>query len=161
VGPGYQYNTTWTNLPAGEIALDIRIDMRTFDDAGIANLTLGGFTTDPLTGAQFSLAYDATKLTFVRGDDQPTAPRLATATVNGSTPGVVNVLNGVTGNGIAGNVAVVRLVFTRAAGGTTGTTVGSTTTLQAATSRNAGATVSILANVVNVEGTYVLPAPLP
>jgi hypothetical protein len=161
VGPGYQYNTTWTNLPAGEIALDIRIDMRTFDDAGIANLTRGGFTTDPLTGAQFSLAYDATKLTFVRGDDQPTAPRLATATVNGSTPGVVNVLNGVTGNGIAGNVAVVRLVFTRAAGGTTGTTVGSTTTLQAATSRNAGVTVNILPNVVNTEGTFVLPAPLP
>jgi hypothetical protein len=163
VGPGYQYNTTWVNLPAGEIALDVRVDMRTFNDAAIADITTGTVTGDPITGAQVSMVYDATKLTFVR-EDTPfmTAPRISAApTVNGSTPGVVNFLAGATGNGVTGNVGVIRLIFTRAAGGTTGTTVGSTSTLQAVTSRNAGATVNILPNVVNTEGTFVLPAPLP
>jgi hypothetical protein len=163
VGPGYQYNTTWVNLAAGEIALDVRVDMRTFNDATIADITTGTVTGDPITGAQVSMVYDATKLTFVR-EDTPfmTAPRISAApTVNGSTPGVVNFLAGATGSGITGNVGVIRLIFTRAAGGTTGTTVGSTSTLQAVTSRNAGATVNILPNVVNVEGTFVLPAPLP
>ncbi len=161
VGPGYQYNTTWSNIAGGIVALDVRIDMRTFNDPAIADLTLAGFTSDPLTGAQVSIAYDATKLTFV-SDDPIATPRITAApTVNGSTPGVINVLSGATGNGFAGNVGVVRILFTRAAGGTTGATVGTTTTIQAATSRNAGATVNILPNVVNTEGTYVLPVPLP
>ena len=161
VGPGYQYNTTWENLAGGVVALNVRIDMRTFNDPTIADVTTSGVTGDPITGAQVSIAYDASKLTFV-SDDPVAAPRITAApTINGAVPGVINVLSGATGNGITGNVGVVRILFTRAAGGTTGTTVGTTSTLQAVTSRNAGATVQIISNVVNVEGTYVLPAPLP
>ncbi len=160
--PGYQYNTTWTNLAGGEIAVDVRIDMRTFNRADIADVTTSGVTGDPIVGAQITVAYDATKLVFVRGDDPIANPRITAAPViNGSVAGQVQVLSGATGNGITGNVGVVRLVFTRAAGGTTGTTVGTTTTLQVISSRNAGATVNILPNVVNTEGTFVLPAPLP
>jgi hypothetical protein len=162
VGPGYQYNTTWFNLPGGEVAVDVRVDMRTFDDAAIGNVTTTGVTGDPLTGVQVVIQYDATKLTFARGDDQPSNPRLGGATINASTPGVVNVAAALAGAGVTGNVAVVRLTFTRAAGGTTGTSVGTISTGLQATSRNAGVTVNILpANLVNVEGTYILPAPLP
>jgi hypothetical protein len=160
--PGYQYNTTWVNLPGGEVAVDIRIDMRTFNRADIADVTTSGVTGDPIVGAQITVAYDATKLVFNRGDDPIANPRITAAPViNGSVAGQVQVLSGATGNGITGNVGVVRLVFTRAAGGTTGTSVGTTTTLQVISSRNAGATVNILPNVVNTEGTFILPAPLP
>lgn len=168
VAAGYQYNTTWVNLAGGQVALDVRIDMRTFDRADLQNVTCAGVAAgcDPITGAQVSIAYDATKLTFL-GEDTPgmTAPRITSApTVNGSTPGVVNVLNGTTVTTITGNAAIVRILFARAAGGVTGATVGSTTTFQAFSSRTlttGGVTASILANVVNTEGTYVLPAPLP
>lgn len=160
--PGYQYNTTWVNLAGGEIAVDVRIDMRTFNRADIADVTTSGVTGDPIVGAQVTIAYDATKLVFVRGDDPIANPRITAAPViNGSVAGQVQVLSGATGNGITGNVGVVRLVFTRAAGGTTGTTVSTTTNLQVISSRNAGATVNILPNVVNAESSFVLPAPLP
>jgi hypothetical protein len=160
--PGYQYNTTWVNLPGGELAVDVRIDMRTFNRADIADVTTSGVTGDPIVGAQITVNYDATRLTFVRGDDPIASPRITAAPViNGTVAGQVQVLSGATGAGITGNVGVVRLVFTRAAGGTTGTTVGTTTVLQVISSRNAGAVVNILPNVVNTEGTFVLPAPLP
>ena len=160
--PGYQYNTTWSNLAGGEVAVDIRIDMRTFNRADITDITTGAVTGDPITGAQISVAYDASKLTFVRGDDPPPTPRITAAPViNGSVAGIVRVLSGAPGSGVTGNVAVVRLVFTRAAGGTTGTSVGTTTTLEVISSRSAGATVNILPNVVNLESSYILPAPLP
>lgn len=160
--PGYQYNTTWFNLPGGEVAVDIRIDMRTFNRPDIADVTTAGVTGDPIVGAQIAVAYDATRLVFNRGDDPIASPRITAAPViNGSIPGQVTILSGVTGSGITGNVGVVRLVFTRAAGGTTGTSVGTTTTFQVISSRNAGATVNILPNVVNAETPYILPAPLP
>lgn len=162
VGPGYQYNTTWVNLPGGELALDVRIDMRAFNRADITDITTSGVTGDPLTGAELSIAYDATKLVFARGDDPIATPRITAApVVNGATAGIVNVLSGATGAGFTGNVGVVRIVFTRAAGGTTGSTVTSTTNIIDATSRTGGATLSIRTNVVNVEAPFVLPAPLP
>ena len=160
--PGYQYNTTWVNLPGGEIAVDIRIDMRTFNRPDIADVTTTGVTGDPIVGAQITVAYDVTKLTFNRGDDPIANPRITAAPVlNSSVPGVVQVLSGATGAGITGNVGVVRLVFNRAAGGTTGTSVGTTTNLQVISSRNAGVVVNILPNVVNAEAAFILPAPLP
>ncbi len=160
--PGYQYNTTWVNLPGGEIAVDIRIDMRTFNRPDIADVTTTGVTGDPIVGAQITVAYDVTKLTFNRGDDPIANPRITAAPVlNSSVPGVVQVLSGATGAGITGNVGVVRIVFNRAAGGTTGTSVGTTTNLQVISSRNAGVVVNILPNVVNAEAAFILPAPLP
>ncbi len=160
--PGYQYNTTWVNLPGGEVAVDIRIDMRTFNRADIADVTTLGVTGDPIVGAQITVAYDATRLTFNRGDDPIATPRITAAPViNGSVAGQVQVLSGATGAGFTGNVGVVRLVFNRAAGGTTGASVATTTTLQVISSRNAGAIVNILPNVVNAETPFILPAPLP
>jgi len=162
VAAGYQYNTTWVNLPGGEVAVDIRIDMRTFNRPDLADVTTGGVTGDPIVGAQINVSYDATKLIFARGDDPIANPRITAApAINGSNPGLVIVLSGMTGPGITGNVGVVRIVFTRAAGGTTGTTVGTTTVFAVISTRNAGVLFNILPNVVNVEGTYVLPAPLP
>ncbi len=159
--PGYQYNTTWTALPSGQIQLDLRVDMRTFDRADITNVTtagaLGG-TGDPIVGIQLSFTYDATRLTFV--EEQTAlmgAPRISSGpTVNGGTPGVVSLLTGTVGTTFfTGNVGVVRLIFDRVPGATG--TVGTTTTFQAASSRSGGSNLSILANLVNTEGTFVLP----
>ena len=160
VGPGYQYNTTWTNLPGGQVAVDLRIDMRTFNSATITDVTTLGVTGDPLTGAQLSFTYDATKLTFVEGLGTGSPQITAAPTVNGSVAGTVSVLNGGTAL-VTGNVGIVRVVFQRTAAATAGTSVGTTTTLTAASSRTGGATVNILANVVNTEAAFVLPAPLP
>ncbi len=152
--PGYQYNTTWVDLGGGQVAVDLRIDMRTFNRADIADVTNNGSTGDPLTGAQLSFTYDATKLTFVEGIGT-TAPNITAApTVNGGTPGTVSVLNGAT-TLRTGNVGIVRVVFQRVAGATG--LVGTTTTITAASSRTGTTTLNILANVINTEGTYILP----
>ncbi|MFN0098751.1 MAG: hypothetical protein ACKVS7_08765 [Gemmatimonadaceae bacterium] len=152
--PGYQYNTSWVDLGGGQVAVDLRIDMRTFNRADIVDVTNNGSTGDPLTGAQLSFTYDATKLTFVEGIGT-TAPNITAApTVNGATPGTVSVLNGAT-TLRTGNVGIVRVVFQRVAGATG--LVGTTTTITAASSRTGTTTLSIIANVINREGTFILP----
>jgi hypothetical protein len=152
--PGYQYNTTWTALPSGQIQLDLRIDMRTFNDPTITDVTTAGVTGDPLTGAQLSFTYDATKLSFVEGVGTG-APQISGApTVNGATPGQVNVLNGTT-TLLTGNVGIVRVIFDRVAGATG--QVSTTTTLIAVSSRTGGVTRNILANVRNTETPFTLP----
>lgn len=161
LAPGYQYNTTWTALPGNQVQLDIRVDMRTFNNASITDVTtagaLGG-TGDPIVGIQLSFTYDASRLTFV--EEQTAlmgAPRISSGpTVNGGTPGVVNLLTGTVGTTFfTGNVAVARIIFDRVPGATG--SVGTTTTFTAANSRTGGSNVSILANLVNTEGTFVLP----
>jgi len=160
--PAYQYNTTWVNLPGGEVAVDIRIDMRTLNRPDIIDVTTLGVTGDPITGAQITVRWDASKLTFSRADDPIAAPRITAAPVfNASVPGEIQVLSGAAGNGTTGNVGVVRIVFNRAAGGTTGTSVTTATFLQVVASRSNNVPVQILANVVNLEAPYILPAPLP
>ena len=161
LAPGYQYNTTWTALPGNQLQLDIRVDMRTFDNAAITNVTtagaLGG-TGDPIVGIQLSFTYDATKLSFV--EEQTAfmgAPRISTGpTVNGGVAGQVSLLTGTVGTTFfTGNVAVARIIFDRVAGSTG--SVGTTTTITAANSRTGGSNLSILANIVNTEGSFVLP----
>ncbi|HYW51972.1 MAG TPA: carboxypeptidase regulatory-like domain-containing protein, partial [Gemmatimonadaceae bacterium] len=49
--PGYQYNTTWTVLSPTQVAVDIRLDMRTFNNPSVVDVTTSGVTGDPLTGA--------------------------------------------------------------------------------------------------------------
>jgi hypothetical protein len=159
--PGYQYNTTWTALPGNQVQLDIRVDMRTFDRADIVNVTTGGAlggTGDPLVGIQLSFTYDASRLTFVEEATAAMgAPRISGApVVNATVPGQVSLLTGTVGTTFfTGNVAVVRLIFDRVAGATG--SVGTTTTFTAANSRTGGTNVSILGNIVNTEGTFVLP----
>jgi hypothetical protein len=159
--PGYQYNTTWTALPGNQIQLDIRLDMRTFDRADITNVTTGGAlggTGDPLVGIQLAFTYDATKLTFV---EEQTAvmgsPRVSSApVVNGSVPGQVSLLTGTVGTTFfTGNVGIVRIIFDRVAGSVGA--VGTTTSFTAANSRTGGSNLSILANIVNTESTFILP----
>ncbi len=159
--PGYQYNTTWTALAGNQVQLDIRVDMRTFNNAAITDITtagaLGG-TGDPIVGIQLSFLYDASKLAFF---EEQTAlmgsPRISSGpTVNGGTPGIVNLLTGTVGTTFfTGNVAVVRIIFDRVAGATG--SVGTTTTFIAANSRTGGSNLSILANLVNTEATFILP----
>lgn len=166
--PGYQYNTTWTSINGGtQLQLDLRVDMRTFNRADIVDVTtagaLGG-TGDPIVGIQLSFTYDASKLTFnsvETVDNAATAtmaaPRINVGpTINGGAPGLVQLLTGTTGTTFfTGNVAVARIIFDRV-GGATGA-VGTTTTFQAATSRTGGSNLSILLNLVNTEGTFILP----
>ncbi len=161
LAPGYQYNTTWTALAGNQVQLDVRLDMRTFDNGAITNVTTGGAlggTGDPLVGIQLSFTYDATKLSFV---EEQTAlmgsPRISSGpTVNGGVAGQVTLLTGTVGTTFfTGNVAIVRVIFNRVAGSTG--SVGTTTTFAAANSRTGGANLSILANIVNTEGTFVLP----
>lgn len=158
---GYQYNTTWTSLAGNQVQLDVRLDMRTFDNGAITNVTtagtLGG-TGDPLVGIQLSFTYDASKLTFV--EEQTAfmgAPRISSGpTVNGGVAGQVTLLTGTVGTTFfTGNVAIVRIIFNRVAGSTG--SVGTSTTFTAANSRTGGANLSILANIVNTESTFVLP----
>lgn len=159
--PGYQYNTTWTAIAGGQIQLDIRVDMRTFNNAAITDVTtagaLGG-TGDPLVGIQLNFTYDATKLTFVE-EQTPFmgSPRISSGpTVNGGTPGQVSLLTGTVGTTFfTGNVGVVRIIFDRVAGAVG--PVGTTTSFVAANSRTGGSNLSILANLVNTEGTFILP----
>ena len=159
--PGYQYNTTWTAIAGGQVQLDVRLDMRTFNRADIVDVTtvgaLGG-TGDPFIGIQLAIAYDASRLTFFEEQTAfMSAPRVAAGpTVNGGTAGNISILTGTVGTTFfTGNVAIVRVIFNRVAGATG--TVGTTTTITAANSRTGATNVSILANIVNTEGTFVLP----
>ena len=159
--PGYQYNTTWTALAGNQVQLDIRLDMRTFDRSDITNVTtsgaLGG-TGDPLVGIQLNFTYDASKLAYV---EEQTAlmgsPRISSGpTVNGGVAGQVSLLTGTVGTTFfTGNVAIVRIIFDRVVGSTGA--VSTTTTFTAANSRTGGVNLSILANIVNTEGTFILP----
>lgn len=160
LAPGYQYNTTWTSINGGtQMQLDLRIDMRTFNQAAITDVTTGGAlggTGDPLVGAQLSFLYDATKLTF-NSEDTPSmgAPRItAGPTVNGTVAGQVAVIAGTT-TLATGNMGVVRIIFDRIAGSTG--SVGTTTTFAAASTRSGGVNSSVLALIVNTEGTFILP----
>lgn len=153
--PGYTYNTTWVNLGSGQVALDLRIDMTTFNRADITDVTTSGVTGDPLTGAQLTFSYDATRLEFVEGLGTAAPNITAAPTVNGATAGVVNILNGSTVLR-TGNVGIARIVFNVRAGAS-GATVTTTTTLQAVASRTGGVTTDILANVNITESSFVLP----
>ena len=164
--PGYQYTTTWTSLPGNQVQLDLRVDMRTFNDAAIVDVTTGGAlggTGDALVGIQLSFTYDAAKLSFaaINNDDPQTplmpAPRISAGpTINGNTAGLVSLLTGTTGTTFfTGNVAVARIIFDRVAGATGA--VGTTTTFQAASSRSGSTTVGILANLRNAEAPFILP----
>jgi len=163
--PGYQYNTTWTNIAGGFVQLDVRIDMRTFNRPDIDDVTTSGVTGDPITLAELAILFDQTRLIYNAAETANATipnPRLSgSATIGANTPGRLNVLNFATGAGVTGNIAVVRLVFARNTGGTTGTQVGTTTTFTNIASRQAGVPVDIVANVVNLEAPYILPAPLP
>jgi hypothetical protein len=152
--PAYTYNTTWVNLGGGQVAVDLRIDMRTRNDPTIDDVTTSGVTGDPLTGAQLTFTYDGARLEFVEGLGTSAPNVTAAPTVNGATNGVVNILNGTTVLR-TGNVGVARIVFNVRAGATG--TVTTTTTLQAVASRTGGATRDILANTVITESSFVLP----
>lgn len=160
--PGYQYTATWSTLSATQVALDLRIDMRTFDDPTIANVTTAGAnggTGDPLLGAQLFVLYDSTKLTFnsrvVLGPPQiTTAP-----TINGNVHGRVTILAGTIDQAdvSTGNVAIVRLVFDVVPGATG--TVTTTSTFQHVFSgpANLSTQIEVLANTRIHEGTLTLP----
>lgn len=153
--PGYQYRATWASLPAGEFALELRIDMTTFNRADIADVTTSGVTGDPLTGAQVTVAYDASRLVYDRFE-AVSAPSITTQSVNGATAGSVAVISAVSGSGPTGNVGFARLIFRRVAGSPAGT-VSTATTMQAASSRTGTTTVSITADVRINEGSIALP----
>ncbi|HYW52191.1 MAG TPA: hypothetical protein VE861_16360, partial [Gemmatimonadaceae bacterium] len=151
----YQYNTTWTVLSPTQVAVDIRLDMRTFNNPSVVDVTTSGVTGDPLTGAQLSFAYDATKLTFSEGLGVA-APRItAGPTVNGTVAGTVSLI-ATTTTLATGNMGIARIVFDRVPGATG--SVGTTTTFNSFATRTGGVTQAIpLASVVNLEGTFVLP----
>jgi hypothetical protein len=153
--PGYQYNTTWVVLSPTQVAVDIRLDMRSFNNPLVTDVTTTGVTGDPLTGAQLSFTYDASKLTFVEGLGVA-APRITGGpTVNGTVAGTVNLVATTTVLA-TGNMGIARIVFDRVAGATG--SVGTTTTFNSFATRTGGATQPILlSNVVNVEAPFVLP----
>ncbi len=152
---GYQYNTTWVVLSPTQVAVDIRLDMRTFNNPAVTDVTTSGVTGDPLTGAQLSFSYDASKLTFVEGLGVA-APRItAGPTVNGTVAGQVNLI-ATTTTLATGNMGIARIVFDRVAGATG--SVGTTTTFNSFATRTGGVTQAIpLSSIVNLEGTFVLP----
>lgn len=152
---GYQYNTTWVVLSPTQVAVDIRLDMRTFNNPAVTDVTTSGVTGDPLTGAQLSFTYDASKLTFVEGLGV-VAPRITGGpTVNGTVAGTVNLV-ATTTTLTTGNMGIARIVFDRVAGATG--SVGTTTTFNSFATRTGGATQPILlSNVVNTEAPFVLP----
>lgn len=152
--PAYTYNTTWVDLGGGQVAVDLRINMLTLNNPAIDDVTTSGATGDPLTGAQVTVAYDDSKLEFVEGIGTSSPNITAAPTVNGSTPGVVAILNGSTVLR-TGNVGIARIVFNRRAGATG--SVSTTTTFQAVSSRSGGVTLSIISNVQNAEGSFTLP----
>jgi hypothetical protein len=153
--PGYQYNTTWVVLSPTQVAVDIRLDMRTFNNPAVTDVTTGGVTGDPLTGAQLSFTYDATKLTFVEGIGTGTPRITAAPTVNGTVAGSVTLV-ATTTTLTTGNMGIARIVFDRVAGATG--SVGTTTTFTAFATRTGGATQAIpLTSIVNLESPFVLP----
>ncbi len=153
--PGYQYNTTWVVLSPTQIAVDIRLDMRTFNNAAVTDVTTSGVTGDPLTGAQLSFTYDASKLTFVEGLGVA-APRITGGpTVNGTVAGTVNLV-ATTTTLATGNMGIARIVFDIVPGATG--SVGTTTTFNSFATRTGGATQPIpLSSVVNLETPFTLP----
>jgi len=164
--PGYQYNTTWVNAPGGQVYVDIRIDMRTFNDGAITDVTNNGVTGDPITVADISILFDQTRLTFdpvSTADNGISVPRFAAnpTAIGANTPGRLNIISGITGAGVTGNVGIARIYFNRAAGGTTGATITTTTTFNAVQSAQAAIPINIIPRIRNVESTFVLPAPLP
>lgn len=152
--PGYQYRGTWTSLGGDEYALDVRIDMRAFNRPDIIDVTTSGVTGDPLTGAQVTIAYDASRLAYDRFE-AASAPSITTQSVNGSALGSVAVISAVSGVGPTGNVGFARLIFRRVTGSTAGT-VTTATTLHAASSRSGATTVNITADVRINEGTLTI-----
>lgn len=155
VQPGYRHAATWSDLGAGQYALDIRIDMRTYNNAAIDDITTSGVTGDPLTGAQMTVQYDASRLAYA-GFEAPSAPFInAEPTVNGSTAGQVSLLAGTTVLK-TGDMGVIRILFTRVASSPAGS-VTTATTLQSVTSRTGGVTQVVTADVRINEGTLTLP----
>ncbi len=153
---GYQYNTTWVALSPTQVAVDIRLDMRTFNNPLVTDVTTTGVTGDPLTGAQLSFTYDATKLTFVEGLGTAAAPRITNGpTVNGTVAGTVSLVATTTVLA-TGNMGIARIVFDRVPGATG--SVGTTSTFAAFATRTGGATQPIpLTQIVNLESPFVLP----
>lgn len=152
--PAYTYNTTWTNLGGGQVAVDLRINMLTLNNPAIDDVTTSGSTGDPLTGAQITVTFDNSRLEFVEGLGTSAPNITAAPTVNGSTPGVVAIVNATT-TLRTGNVGIARIVFNVRSGATG--SVGTTTTFQGIASRSGGVTVVITPNVQNAEGTFILP----
>jgi hypothetical protein len=153
--PGFQYHATWTSLSATQFAVDLRIDMTTFNRADITDVTTGTVTGDPLTGAQLNLGYDQTRLAFDHFENLTGTIIQTDPAVNGGTPGVVSVLAATT-QLRTGNVGIVRLVFNRVTGSPAGNVTTATNLINAA-SRTGTTNVNITANVVINEGTLVLP----
>ena len=152
----YQYNTTWFVLSPTQVAVELRLDMRTFNDPTVVDVTSSGVTGDPLTGAQLSFLYDATRLTFAEALGVTVAPRITSGpTVNGTVSGQVTLVATSTLL-VTGNMGIARIVFDRVPGATG--TVGTVSTLINFATRTGGVTRPILlSNVVNLEGTFVLP----
>ncbi len=165
--PSYQYNTTWTNLPGNQVQLDIRIDMRNFNQASVIDVTTSGVTGDPLNVADISVLFNTAQLTYnavATGDAAIPSPRLSPgATIGAGTPGRLNILNGYiipTGGaqGVTGNVAIARIIFDRVA--PAGTSVTTTTTFNAVSGRSSGLSVPLIPFLTNLEAAYVLPPAL-
>ena len=156
VTPGYQYNSTWENISATQVAVTLRIDMRTFNRADIVDYAdpVNSVTSDPLTGAQLTVLFDASKLTYVARTIPSGSAFTSNATINSSVAGQLTIVAGGS-DLISGNVGITRLIFNRAVGATG--SVGTTTTITAAASRTGTTTVNITANVVNVETPFTLP----
>ena len=152
--PAYTYNTTWTNLGGGQVAVDLRINMLTLNNPSIDDVTTSGSTGDPLTGAQITVAFDNSKLEYVEAAGTSAPNITAAPSANGAVAGQVAILNGTT-TLRTGNVGIARLVFNIRPGATG--SVGTTTTFQAVSSRSGGVTLSIISSVQNAEGTFTLP----
>ena len=154
--PGYQHRATWTSLAGGEYALDIRIDMRTFNRTDIDDVTTGAASGDPITGAQMALSYDGSRLAYSRFE-APAPPVLnAEPTVNGSTSGFLTLL-AVSTALRTGDMGIVRIIFTRVPNSPAGT-VATSTTLEGVTSRSGGTTRDLTPDIRINEGTITLPA---
>jgi hypothetical protein len=150
--PGYSYNTTWTDLGGGQIALDLRVDMTTFNRADIDDVTVGAITSDPLAGATVTVAFDATRLSVFEVVGTPTNS-LNIGAFNPTVSGQVTIVSAVSGNGRVGNVGVARIIFDRLPGASGAVT--STSTLTSFASRFPP--IDITADVRNNETGYTLP----
>ncbi|MBC7843742.1 MAG: carboxypeptidase regulatory-like domain-containing protein [Gemmatimonadaceae bacterium] len=156
VGPGFQYNTTWEVISPTQVAVTLRIDMRTFNRPDIIDYAdpVNGVTSDPLTGAGLTVLYDNTKLTYVARTIPSGSAFTSNATINASVPGTLTIIAGGS-DLISGNVGITRIIFNRVAGATG--SVGTTTTISSAASRTGSTTVNITSSVVNVETPFTLP----
>ncbi len=150
--PGYSYTTTWSDIGGGQIAVDLRIDMTTFNRADITDVTVGAITGDPLAGATVTVAFDGARLAVSDVVGTPTNS-LNIGAFNAAVAGQVTIISAVSGNGRVGNVGVARIIFDRLAGATG--VVSTTTTITSAASRFPS--ISITADVRNNETSYTLP----